>query len=82
MEKQVFEITFNGHCLQANEGEILSSALWRNGIKKLNNSFKMNSPRGVYCGIGRCQSCVVEIDGRKIRACQTVIKGNVTVKGG
>jgi len=49
-------------------GESVASALARAGIDRLGLSGS-GLTRGVFCGIGQCQNCLVMIDGRPAEAC-------------
>ena len=39
---------FEGHTFQGYAGDVLSSALWANGVRLLGRSFKYHRPRGIY----------------------------------
>ena len=39
---------FEGHRFQGYAGDVLSSALWANGVRLLGRSFKYHRPRGIY----------------------------------
>lgn len=50
--------------------DTVASCLMRAGILGLRTSLT-GEPRGVFCGIGVCNDCLVTIDGRSnCRACQ------------
>jgi len=67
-----FTITVDGKEIIAYPGETLAGALTASGIKVLNYADD-GSPRGIYCGIGQCFSCLVTVDGQPgIRACMTL----------
>ena len=80
-----FEIELNGQSLIANQGETVAAVLLANGIREFHHA-EDGSPRGVYCGIGRCFSCLVTIDGQpEVRACVTPARRGMrietTIKG-
>ena len=56
------EITFEGRVIAAREGESIAAALTRAGIYHLRTT-QSGEPRGIYCGMGVCQDCLVEVDG-------------------
>ena len=66
-----FEIEVNGRSLVANQGDSIAAVLLANGIRDFHH-VEDGSPRGVYCGIGRCFSCLVTVNGQlEVRACVT-----------
>ena len=53
----------------AYDGDTISSALIRNGIKNFRED-KHKNHRGVYCNMGICNECIVEVNGSQaIKAC-------------
>jgi aerobic-type carbon monoxide dehydrogenase small subunit (CoxS/CutS family) len=52
-------IFWQGRPVPFTAGESVASALGRAGIRGF----------GLFCGIGQCQGCLVEIDGRTAEAC-------------
>ena len=62
-------LLFDGAEIPARRGESIAAALTRAGI------FELRDGRGMFCGMGVCQDCVVEIDGRTRRACMTEVAG-------
>jgi len=74
------EITFEGRPLQARLGETVASSLIAAGERHFRTSPR-GEPRGLFCGMGVCQECLVEIDGwPSQRACMTKIGGPMVVK--
>ena len=70
----------NGKAIKANEGEVLSALLWSRGLLKLGHHHADCAPRGVYCGIGHCYECRVNVDGfEDVRACLTLVKDGMAV---
>ena len=63
--------TFNGAGIAASGGQSLAAALTAAGRRE----FRITAggkPRGVFCGIGVCQDCLVTVDGTpNRRACMT-----------
>lgn len=52
------------------EGDTVASALLAAGEDVLARSVKYHRPRGYACGIGKCASCLVTLDGQpSVRAC-------------
>ena len=76
------ELTVDGRPLRAPEGQSLAAALLAAGRSALRDS-PSGRPRGVYCGIGVCQECRVNVDGRGVvRACVTPVTGGMRVTTG
>ena len=55
--------TFEGRTLEGFEGEPVAAALHAAGITTLRHSPHKNRARGFFCAIGRCASCLMEVDG-------------------
>lgn len=73
-------IYFNGKPILAREGQTVASALMANGIYKLGQSRTLSQARGFYCGNGRCQSCLMTINGvDHERSCRTLVREGMTV---
>ena len=81
MIKRAAEITFqfDGDEFTAFDGETISVALLRSGQKNI-RSAPTGAPRGMFCGMGVCQECVVEVDGKKTEACRTKVKDGLIVR--
>lgn len=73
-------ITFEGKAVAARRGESLAAALTANGIRTLRIT-RSDRPRGLFCGMGVCQDCLVEVDGHpNQRACMVKVEGPMTVR--
>lgn len=70
---------FNGEPITAYEGETIGMALWAAGKQALRTSPKRGEVRGVFCGIGVCQECIVLIEGRRRESCLTVVREGLSV---
>ncbi len=53
----------DGKPMEGYENETIAAALHANGIKTLGFSPKLKRPRGFFCGIGKCSSCLMRVDG-------------------
>lgn len=73
-------IYFEDEPLKAYEGEALAAALYAAGHKILRYSPKHGRPRSVFCMIGKCGSCIVEVDGIAVRACQEPVREGMRVR--
>ena len=77
---QTVTINFEGRKLQVREGLTVASALMMNGIYKFGLSRNLSQDRGLYCANGRCQSCLMTIDGvEHTRACSTLVRDGMTI---
>ena len=64
---------FENKKLEAYEGETISSALIRNGYKKFRID-KEGNDRGVYCNMGVCNECILNVNGNpSIKSCSTKV---------
>jgi predicted molibdopterin-dependent oxidoreductase YjgC len=78
----VIEITVDGKALQAPAGQSLAAALLSHGQTALRKS-PSGTPRGLFCGIGVCQECRVQVTGLGIvRACLTPVVAGMHVTTG
>jgi NADPH-dependent 2,4-dienoyl-CoA reductase/sulfur reductase-like enzyme len=74
------EIEFEGRRIEARAGESLAAALAAHGILALRTT-RAAAERGMFCGMGVCQDCLVEIDGRpEQRACMTKVERPLKVR--
>ena len=79
-EPASFNFAFNGAPVPACSGQTVAAALLAAGIR---NFRKTNSgqDRGVFCGMGICQDCLVEIEGKpNRRACLSQAKAGLSVR--
>ena len=78
-EKAVF--FFNGQEIEAYTRETIASALHAAGIKELAKSPVLHRPRGLFCAIGNCSSCLMVVDGKpNIRVCVTKVRPGMKVE--
>ena len=70
---------FDGEDYPAFDGETIAAALLRAGILNI-RSAPSGAPRGLFCVMGACQECVVEVDGKKVEACRTVVSEGLKIK--
>jgi thioredoxin reductase len=73
-------VTFEGTEYTARAGESLAAALIAGGVKHFRET-RSGACRGIFCGMGVCQECLVEIDGRpNQRACMTKVVAPISVR--
>ncbi len=76
-----FYFDFEGEKVKAYEGETIASALYANDLKKFTESKKLERPRGFFCAIGKCSSCIMSVDGRPhVRTCVTLAEEGMQVE--
>lgn len=74
-------ILVNGRMLDAREGESVAAALLAAGLRTLRTTLRRGEPRGLFCGIGQCFDCLVEVDGEaRQRACMTRVRAGMRVR--
>lgn len=63
------------------EGDTIASALTANGIKVFRESLKYHRPRGFYCAIGNCSSCLMTVNGiPNVRTCITPLEEGMQIE--
>ncbi|MDZ7758645.1 MAG: (2Fe-2S)-binding protein [Desulfovermiculus sp.] len=73
--------SFNGQELEGYEGEPIAAALHAAGVRVLRYSPNLHRPRGFYCAIGNCSSCLMTVDGEpNVRVCVTGLKEGMAVE--
>jgi thioredoxin reductase/bacterioferritin-associated ferredoxin len=79
--RETIDLTFEGRTISAKRGESLAAALTAAGVLKLREA--RTGPRGLFCGMGVCQDCVVTVDGLAgQRACMTTAAAGQVVTSG
>jgi NADPH-dependent 2,4-dienoyl-CoA reductase/sulfur reductase-like enzyme/Fe-S-cluster-containing hydrogenase component 2/bacterioferritin-associated ferredoxin len=78
-ERKTISFTFNDKMMTAYEGEVISSALFANGITVFGHHYLDDSPLGIFCANGQCSQCMVIADGLAVKACMTFIKPGMKV---
>jgi hypothetical protein len=69
-EGQALHFTFSGRLLVGRAGDTIASALMANGIRSWRQTRFGGRPRGIYCGIGACFDCLVDVGEEvAVRAC-------------
>ncbi|MDF2873454.1 MAG: sarcosine oxidase subunit alpha [Sporomusa sp.] len=73
-------IYFEGTRLLARAGQTVASALMANDIYAFGHSRNLSQARGFYCGNGRCQSCLVTVDGvEHVKSCSTLVREGMVI---
>jgi sarcosine oxidase, subunit alpha len=82
-DRNKIPFVFDGKEYGAYENETIAAALLANGIRTLRVHEEGGTPRGIYCNIGHCMECRVNVNGQaNVRACLTVVKEKMVVESG
>lgn len=72
---------FNGTEYEGYEGESIAAALHAAGVRVLGESLFKHRPRGFYCAIGNCSSCLMVVNGEpNVRTCITDLEEGMVVE--
>lgn len=75
--KEKISFTFEGQEMTGFSGETIAAALHANGVKELRHDKR---PRGFFCAIGNCSSCLMEVDGvYNVRVCVEPLRAGMCV---
>ncbi|MGE7944682.1 (2Fe-2S)-binding protein [Lysinibacillus xylanilyticus] len=81
--KEKVSFTFDDKEYEGYKGESLAAALLANGIRTLRVHEETGHPRGIYCNIGHCFECRVNVNGLEgERACITPVSDGMVVNSG
>lgn len=81
LPKNKVSFLWNGQEMWGYEGEPIAAALLASGVKELHTSLKTGRPRGFFCAIGNCSSCLVVVDGvPNVRACTEKLRAGMRVE--
>jgi len=72
---------FEGKLTEAYVGETIGVALYRNGVDVFSESAKLHHPRGMFCAIGKCSSCMMRVNGvPNVRTCILNVREGMVVE--
>lgn len=78
-EKVIF--TFDGKEIEGYEGESIASALHAAGVRVMRESGHLHRPRGLFCNIGNCSSCLMIVNGEpNVRVCIEKLQAGMIVE--
>ena len=67
--------------IKAFDSETVAAALYASGLREFSKSIKYRRPRGFFCAIGRCSSCMMEVDGvPNVRTCVAPVKDGMKIR--
>lgn len=74
-------IIHDGKRIPAVTGEPVAAALLAAGIRVMRRTPKTGQPRGIFCGIGRCNDCKMIVNGiPNTRTCVTPVQEGMIVQ--
>jgi len=77
---ETVEIDFEGAKLKAIPGEPIAAALLAHGVYVFRHT-NHGCPRGIFCAIGRCSDCLMQVDGvPNVRICVTPVRAGMKVE--
>ncbi len=80
-DRRKIEFTFEGKKMVGYEGDTIASALIAQGVKVFSYSHKSKRPRGFFCAVGKCSSCLMMVNGiRNVRTCITPLKDGMDIR--
>ncbi|MCG8615561.1 MAG: FAD-dependent oxidoreductase [Desulfobacterales bacterium] len=79
-EKAQVPFYWNKTKLFANQGEVISSALFANDVKIFGHHHKDGSAQGIFCANGQCAKCTVIANSIPVKACMTRVTENMIVE--
>jgi len=72
---------FDGASVTAHDNETIAVALHSAGVRILSHSNIKNRPRGFFCAIGNCSSCMMVVDGEaNVKTCTTLVCEGMVVE--
>jgi hypothetical protein len=75
------EFFFENRRLQGLLDEPIAAALVAGGVKVFRVTDKMHRPRSFFCAVGKCSSCLMEVNGRpNVMVCVEPLKAGMRVK--
>jgi predicted molibdopterin-dependent oxidoreductase YjgC len=73
--------TFDGQKIEGILGEPIAAALYAADIKVFRHSHERHRPRGLFCAIGNCSSCLMTVDGiPNVRVCVEPLRAGMAVE--
>lgn len=74
------KFVFDGKTYEGKDGEPIACALHAAGVRVLGHSHK-GRPRGLYCAIGNCSSCLATVDGvSNVRICVEKLREGMVIE--
>jgi sarcosine oxidase subunit alpha len=79
--KRKISFTYNGKKIEGYDNETIASALHASGERILSKSSVLLRPRGFYCAIGKCASCLMTVNGiPNVKTCMILVQEGTNVE--
>ena len=80
-QRETVQFVFDGKALEGLDGEPIAAALHAAGVRSLRHSSRFHRPRGLFCAIGNCSSCLMTVDGvPNVRVCVEPLRAGMQVE--
>ncbi|MDR3564906.1 MAG: (2Fe-2S)-binding protein [Negativicutes bacterium] len=80
-KQEKITFSFDGQILEGVAGEPIVAALHDAGVRLLRHSLRHKRPRGLFCAIGNCSSCLMTVDGvPNVRVCTEPLRAGMKVE--
>lgn len=74
------DLLVDGEVIPAYDGETIAAALTAAGRRVFRHTIDGGAPRGVFCGIGICFDCLVDVEGMgQVRSCMVGVSPGMRV---
>lgn len=74
------EFTYNDQVMYGYKGDTIAAALYDRGVRHFSDSEVHHRPRGLYCAIGNCGSCLMKVNGvERVKTCMTLLEAGMDV---
>ena len=74
------QLSIDGQPVRVRAGTSVAAALHTGGLGGIARHSVLGQPRAPFCGMGICQECRVQVDGRRQLACQTPCRDGMRVE--
>jgi len=80
-ERGPVNFLFEGRPMTGRLGETIAAALAANGVRLFRHAEKTGRPRGFFCAVGKCASCLMIVDGHpNTMVCMEPLREGVKVE--
>ena len=78
---ETVRIVVDGETLEARAGEPVAATLLAHGRRICRTTVRTGEPRGIFCAIGLCGDCAMQVDGIPgVRTCVTPVREGMDVR--
>ncbi len=71
---------WKGREFKARPGEVLSSALFANGVRIFGRHHADGAAQGIFCANGQCSQCLVLADGSPVKSCMELVRPGMRIE--